>query len=183
MKLKIISQIIILAGIIFFLGAGVLGFMYMTERESYRIEYYSSGSTDISYTVMLDSNHDYDVIVRFYDRADTDYESARVQGTVSIFVDGIEVDSGQLFDTDSSSEEGEYASASDAFSFEFAPATDVNLTINGELTEGDEWSVSIYQDVPAYLDDLVVYMLVLFVIGVVVLIVGAAMYNKAKRSK
>jgi hypothetical protein len=180
MNLKLLSQIVIVTGFVLFIGSMVLGFVFMAEREAYLFDSDSGGRSDFQYSIILEPNHDYDIIVSFYDSANAEWESALVDGTVIVSVDGIEVDRVDLYDY--SYDEDEYDSVSESYYFDITPTTAVNLTISGELVDGDEWWISIYRDVPAALDTIVFYTFVLFIIGIVVIIIGAGIFVKAKRS-
>jgi hypothetical protein len=180
MNLKRMAQVTIILGFVLLLVSGILMVLSVTQRAAYIFDNESGSGSDIDYNLTLEPNHEYEIIVTFYDRAGSEYERARVQGEVIFFIDGVEVDRAQLYDY--KDEDDEISSVSEFYFYTISPTTTVDLTVSGELVEGDEWWINIYRDVPEYLDQLGLYTGILFLISFVIIIVGAGIFIKAKRS-
>ena len=180
MNLKRISQIFIVIGFVLLLLFGFLAVFSMTQRAAYIYDYDSGSESDINYSLILEPDHEYEITVTFYDRAGSEYEIARVQGSVVFFKDGVEVDRAQF--SDYSQDEDEISSVSEFYFYIITPTAEANLTITGELVEGDEWWINVYRDIPAFLDEMAFYTFVVFLMGIVLLFVGAGLFVKAKRS-
>ena len=180
MNRKKMSQIIIVSGFVVLLLSVVLMILTGSLRAAYIVDYDSGSRSDIDYSLTLEPNHEYEIIVTFYDRAGSEFERARIEGTVIFFIDGVEVDRAQL--SDYRDDEDEISSVSAFYYYTITPTTTVDLTVGGELVEGDEWWINVYRDVPAYLDQLGLITGVLFLISFVVMLIGAGVFYKAKRS-
>jgi hypothetical protein len=174
------SQIIIVSGFAVLLVSIVLMILTGSLRAAYIVDHESGSMSDIDYSYTLEPNHEYEIIVTFYDRAGSEFERARVEGTVIFYIDGVEVDRAQL--ADYRDDEDEISSVSAFYYYMITPSATVELTISGELVDGDEWWINVFRDVPAYLDQLGLVTGVLFLLSFVVIIIGAGLFLKAKRS-
>ncbi|MGY5875113.1 MAG: hypothetical protein RTU30_05165 [Candidatus Thorarchaeota archaeon] len=133
----------------------------------------------LEYSVMLESGNDYRVDVRCFNEG----SQAAVNGSVRFIVNGTEVHSKELYYKTDSYDSDMFVW--DWAEYSFHPATDVNLTIVGELVEGQGWSIYIYQDESAYAQQQYQYFtqqyFFLLPLGIIAVLVGYFLFKRTKK--
>ncbi len=183
-RLKIVSLVLALIGVVV-IGGALMGLMVVgAEREQYRIYYDSDNTSHFTYTEILESDHEYQIVVTMHD--DYYYSAygyeALVDGKVVIYIDGVVELNADLYDSEYRDEDSTGADATDSAYYEFTPTSSVNVTIAGVMTSGDDWTIEIYRDVPEELDERAGVQLIYLSSGFVLFILGLGLFAKARQT-
>jgi hypothetical protein len=167
---KKISVALVVIGFIVMIASIVGVVMNEDAKEEYLFDNNSGTGEDISFSRIVDAGHNYTVDVEVHDEA---YYEAVVNASVTIYIDGVSVIDTQLYNLESSGDEGGgNIHASDYAIYEFLAIDDVNVTVLGSVHKGDDWDVSIYQDLPSSFGELTVVLVILVLVGLVAFLAG-----------
>jgi hypothetical protein len=175
----------VLIGIVV-IGSGLVG-MAMVELERTQYIVYSDTNTTSHFSAQqtLEADHFYEIFVEMradYYTSSWAFESL-VEGDVVIYIDGAVVLNEALYDSEYRDRD-DYDTGVDAIDsayYAFTPTASVNLTIIGDLTTGDDWTITIYRDMPPELANQSVLQIVVMLSGFVIFIVGVGLFVKLRR--
>ena len=144
----------------------IVGFILANESKAFYLnQEIESSAEEKTYTFSIEANHDYLISFWALDE-ETSYEWASMESHVVILFEG-EV----LYEKDvsksSSDDDGGVKRAQDGFEYKLTPEKSGDLTIIVQMSEGDEWSIEIYKDLPENLNILPAMFIIIAIIGVV----------------
>ena len=168
---------IALAGLVLVL-ISIVGILYvLVERDGYLKDQVSESDAAIYFSQILEGNHSYEIAIGVYER--TLYSNAVVDAEFILYVDGVEMLNASLHDFDTSEGgDSNRAYAYDRRSHFLTPTGDVNVTIVGEMLNGDYWSIDVYQDVPASIGTHFIIVGAMLLVSVVIMLSGFYIHSK-----
>jgi hypothetical protein len=119
-----------------------------SQIESHAILKETGESSPYNMAFDLLQNHTYKITVQFYDYSEG---IARVNGTVQIAIDGFTVLDTTLYDYSVASEEGGTSARAEA-TYSLHPDTNVSVLVSGVFYRGDDWTLTVYRDLPIDLE-------------------------------
>lgn len=164
------GNIVLMIGLIILCGSIAGVFYVMVEKEAYLFDSETGGLGTFEYSQTLEGDHSYEVTIGVYHR-EISYDAV-VEADVEIYVDGILVLEDTLYYYDTLEEDDSYSEAYAATTYTFSPAEEANLTIVGDLISGDDWSITLYQDVPPTIGTHFLIAVGIAIVGVVIMIIG-----------
>ena len=168
---------IAIAGLVLVL-ISIAGILYvLVEKEGYLKDQISDSDAAINYSQILEGNHSYDIEMGVYER--TLYGNAAADAEFILYVDGVEMLNEHLYDFDlSESGDSNRAYAYDVVNYYLTPTEDVNVTIVGEMLNGDYWSIDVYQDVPPEIGTHFIIVGAMLLVSVVIMLSGFCIHAK-----
>lgn len=168
---------IAIAGLVLVL-VSIAGILYvLVEKEGYLKDQVGDSDTAINYSQILEGNHSYEIAMGVFER--TLYQNAVAEAEFILYVDGVEMLNEHLYDFDlSESGDSNRAHAYDVVYYFLTPTEDVNVTIVGEMLNGDNWSIDVYQDVPPDIGMHFIIVGAMLLVGVVIMLSGFYIHSK-----
>lgn len=124
----------------------------MNERNQYIVQSKVSSDATVDFNYVLEGGHNFSIEIRAADKTVVNGH-AFVEISINVYFNNTLNYTANLYQSSSSTSEKSSSGAYVGKTFNLRPIGNTTLKINGTFVEGDEWSVTIYQDVPSTIDE------------------------------